>query len=48
MNYYNTLPQRIKLEELGTCRFMSKSEFNGVEKLKGKKNRYRWLRCSRS
>ena len=37
MNYYNTLPQRIKLEELGTCRFMSKSEFNGVEKLKGKK-----------
>ena len=37
MNYYNTLPQRIKLEELGTCRFMSKDEFNGVEKLKGKK-----------
>ena len=37
MNYYNTLPQRIKLAELGTCRFMENSEFNGVEKLKGKK-----------
>jgi ketol-acid reductoisomerase len=37
MNYFNTLPLRIQLEELGQCRFMDKSEFNGVEKLKGKK-----------
>ncbi len=37
MNYFNTLPLRIKLEELGQCRFMDKDEFNGVEKLKGKK-----------
>src|SRR5690606_8804750 len=38
MNYFNTLPLRIKLEELGKCRFMDKSEFaNGVDKLKGKK-----------
>ncbi len=37
MNYFNTLPLRIQLEELGQCRFMDSSEFNGVEKLKGKK-----------
>ncbi|MDC7220977.1 MAG: ketol-acid reductoisomerase [Spirochaetales bacterium] len=37
MNYFNTLPLRTQLEELGQCRFMDKSEFNGVEKLKGKK-----------
>jgi ketol-acid reductoisomerase len=37
MNYFNTLPLRIQLEELGQCRFMGRSEFNGVEKLKGKK-----------
>jgi ketol-acid reductoisomerase len=37
MNYFNTLPLRIQLEELGQCRFMGSSEFNGVEKLKGKK-----------
>lgn len=36
-NYFNTLPLRIQLEELGTCRFMDSSEFNGVEKLLGKK-----------
>ncbi len=37
MNYFNSLPFRVKIEELGQCRFMDKSEFNGVEKLKGKK-----------
>lgn len=37
MNYFNTLPLRLQLEELGKCRFMDRSEFNGVEKLKGKK-----------
>ncbi len=37
MNYFNTLPLRIQLEELGKCRFMDPSEFNGVEYLKGKK-----------
>lgn len=36
-NYFNTLPLRIQLEELGQCRFMDSSEFNGVEALKGKK-----------
>jgi ketol-acid reductoisomerase len=38
MNYFNTLPLRLQLEELGKCRFMDSSEFaNGVDKLKGKK-----------
>lgn len=37
MNYFNTLPLRVQLEELGKCRFMDSSEFNGVEALKGKK-----------
>ena len=36
-NYFNSLPLRIQLEELGQCRFMDASEFNGVEVLKGKK-----------
>ncbi|SDP33405.1 ketol-acid reductoisomerase [Desulforhopalus singaporensis] len=36
-NYFNTLPLRRKIEELGKCRFMDSSEFNGVEYLKGKK-----------
>ncbi|NLX25458.1 MAG: ketol-acid reductoisomerase [Lentisphaerae bacterium] len=37
-NYFNTLPMRHKLEELGTCRFMDASEFaNGCEYAKGKK-----------
>ncbi len=36
-NYFNTLPLRRKIEELGKCRFMDPSEFNGVEYLKGKK-----------
>lgn len=37
-NYFNTLPLRLQLEQLGTCDFMDASEFaNGVDKLKGKK-----------
>ncbi|MCY4046337.1 MAG: ketol-acid reductoisomerase [Cellvibrionales bacterium] len=37
-NYFNTLPLRIQLEELGKCRFMDKEEFtDGCEFLKGKK-----------
>ena len=36
MNYFNTLPLRLQLEQLGKCRFMDASEFNGgVDKLKG-------------
>ena len=38
MNYFNSLPLRLQLEELSKCRFMDKSEFSaGVEILKGKK-----------
>lgn len=37
-NYFNTLPLRIQLEQLGKCRFMEASEFEeGVNALKGKK-----------
>lgn len=36
-NYFNTLTLRRQLAELGQCRFMDPSEFNGVEALKGKK-----------
>ena len=37
MNYFNTLPLRLQLEQLGQCRFMDRSEFSGgVDKLKGK------------
>ncbi len=36
-NYFSSLPLRRQLQELGTCRFMEPSEFNGVEYLKGKK-----------
>ena len=38
MNYFNTLPLRLQLEQLGKCRFMNPQEFNdGVNKLKGAK-----------
>jgi ketol-acid reductoisomerase len=38
MNYFNTLPLRLQLSELGKCRFMNASEFDeGVEALQGKK-----------
>jgi ketol-acid reductoisomerase len=37
-NYFNTLPLREQLNQLGVCEFMDRSEFaNGVEALKGKK-----------
>ncbi|WP_167618426.1 ketol-acid reductoisomerase [Maribellus sediminis] len=36
-NYFNSLPLRLQLEQLGKCDFMEETEFaNGVEKLKGK------------
>ncbi len=37
-NYFNTLPLRLQLEQLGKCDFMEESEFaDGVKKLEGKK-----------
>ncbi|MCK8480488.1 ketol-acid reductoisomerase [Psychroserpens algicola] len=37
-NYFNTLPLRNQLDQLGKCRFMNASEFeDGVNALKGKK-----------
>ncbi len=37
-NYFNTLPLRLKLKQLGQCDFMDTSEFSdGVQALKGKK-----------
>ena len=37
-NYFNTLPLRTQLQELGKCRFMDPAEFDaGVEPLEGKK-----------
>ena len=36
-NYFNSLSFSRKLQELGNCRFMESSEFNGVDYLKGKK-----------
>lgn len=37
-NYFNSLPLRLQIEELGKCRFMDPSEFaGGSEYLKGKK-----------
>ncbi|TXB65738.1 ketol-acid reductoisomerase [Vicingus serpentipes] len=37
-NYFNTLPLRKQLEQLGTCDFMDSSEFDeGTSKLEGKK-----------
>lgn len=36
-NYFNTLPLRLQLDQLGKCDFMDETEFaDGVEKLKGK------------
>ena len=38
INYFNTLPLRVQLEELGKCRFMDREEFaNGVDYIKDKK-----------
>lgn len=37
-NYFNSLPLRLQIEQLGKCRFMERTEFaNGCEYLKGKK-----------
>lgn len=37
-NYFNSLPLRLQLQQLGTCEFMDSSEFaDGVKKLEGKK-----------
>jgi ketol-acid reductoisomerase len=37
-NYFNTLPLRLQLEQLGICEFMDQSEFgDGIAALKGKK-----------
>ena len=37
-NYFNTLPLRQQLEQLGKCRFMDRGEFaHGTEALRGKK-----------
>ena len=37
-NYFNTLPLRLQLEQLGQCEFMDRAEFNdGVAALQGKK-----------
>jgi ketol-acid reductoisomerase len=38
MNYFNTLPLRVQLQQLGKCRFMDRSEFaDGANLLMGKK-----------
>ncbi len=38
LNYFNTLPLRVQLEELAKCRFMGSDEFeNGVDYIKDKK-----------
>ncbi len=38
MNYFNSLPLRLQLQQLGKCRFMDRLEFHdGVGKLRGKK-----------
>jgi ketol-acid reductoisomerase len=37
-NYFNSLPLREQLQQLGKCRFMARAEFaDGVEPLRGKK-----------
>ena len=30
MNYFNTLPLRLQLKQLGKCRFMDRSEFSDI------------------
>ena len=38
-NYFNTLPLREQLNQLGVCEFMDKDEFlDGVDALKGKRS----------
>ncbi len=48
-NYFNTLSLREQLLQLGQAEFLDGSEFSdGVEALKGKKNRNCRLRSARS
>ena len=37
MNYFTSLPFRREFEELGTCRLLEPTEFDGVKKLAGRK-----------
>lgn len=37
VNYFNSLPFRAKIQQLGTCRLMDADEFAGVERLAGRK-----------
>ncbi len=37
MNYFDSLPFRRKIDQLGQCRLMTRDEFSGVERLRGKK-----------
>lgn len=47
-NYFNALPHRLKVQELGKCDFMQNSAFvNGVKPLIGKKNCNYWMWCTR-
>jgi len=47
-NYFNSLPLRLQLEQLGVCEFMDQSEFaEGIQALAGKKNSNRRMWCSR-
>jgi hypothetical protein len=47
-NYFNTLPLREQLEQLSHAEFMDNTEFtDGVNALKGKKNRNRRMWCAR-
>ena len=37
-NYFNTLPLRLQIAQLGKCRFMDRAEFaDGIERLRGRK-----------
>jgi ketol-acid reductoisomerase len=41
-NYFNSLPLRLQLEQLGVCEFMDQSEFiNGIQALEGKSSHCR-------
>jgi ketol-acid reductoisomerase len=37
MNYFSALPFSRKVEQLGTCRLVERTDFSGTDKLKGKK-----------
>jgi ketol-acid reductoisomerase len=36
-NYFNSLPLRLQLEQLGVCEFMDQAEFKRYNSFKGKK-----------